>query len=365
VGVSADTLPVTVESAVGSRGFRRGFRRGFLLAAILFLFFSVALATALGAVSIPLETTVRLIARGVLQLPVGSEERAQAAIVYLIRFPRVLAAALVGASLALSGVVMQGLFRNPLAEAGIIGVSSGGALGGVIVISMGLAATSFVALPCATFAGALITAFTVYFLATRGGRTPLTTLLLVGIAVNAVLASLISLILSLAQDYEISRQLLFWLMGGLDGRSWTHVQMVCPFILAGFLLALFFRRDLDVLLLGEETALSLGLSVEQVRRLLLALSALMAGTAVAISGTVGFVGLVIPHLTRLIVGPGHRLLLPSAALGGAIFLVWCDLLARTLVAAEELRLGIITAFVGGPFFLHLLLREEKRWRGEL
>lgn len=363
MSISADTLPLTVESAIRSRS--RGFRRGFLLVGILLLFFSLAIATALGAVNIPLEATVRLIARGVFQLPVGSEERAQAAIVYLIRFPRVLAAALVGGALAVSGVLMQGLFRNPLAEAGIIGVSSGGALSGVMVISLGLAATSSIALPCATFTGALVTAFTVYFLATRSRRTPVTTLLLVGIAINAVLASLTSLVLSLAQDYEISRQMLFWLMGGLDGRSWTHVQMVWPFILGGFLLALLFSRDLDVLLLGEETALSLGLSVEQVRRLLLALAALMAGAAVAISGTIGFVGLVIPHLMRLMVGPGHRLLLPTAALGGAIFLVWCDLLARTLVAAEELRLGILTAFVGGPFFLHLLLREEKRWRGEL
>lgn len=336
----------------------------FLLAGVLLLFFSIAVAAALGAVSIPLETTVRLIVRGVFGLPVGSEERAQAAIVYLIRFPRVLAAALVGGALAASGVLMQGLFRNPLADAGIIGISSGGALGGVIVISLGLAATSSLALPCATFAGALITAFIVYFLATRGGRTPVTTLLLVGIALNAVLGSLTSLILSLAPDYEISRQMIFWLMGGLHGRGWTHLQMILPFVAAGFLPALLFRRDLDVMLLGEETASSLGLRVERVKQILLVLSALMAGAAVAISGTIGFVGLVIPHLLRLIVGPGHRLLLPGAALGGAIFLVWCDLLARTVVQAQELPLGILTAFVGGPFFLHLLLREEKRWRGQ-
>jgi iron complex transport system permease protein len=139
--------------------------------------------------------------------------------------------------------------------------------------------------------------------------------------------------------------------------------MVLPFALVGFLLALFFSRDLNVLLLGEETAVSLGLNVERVRCLLLALSALMAGAAVAVSGTIGFVGLVVPHMVRLMVGPNHRLLLPGAALGGAIFLVWCDLLARTLVPAEELRLGVITAFVGGPFFLHLLRREEKRQKG--
>jgi cobalamin transport system permease protein len=358
MSVSVDSVSLSLKSAAVWRGPWP------LLMCALLLVVSITVAAALGAVTLPLETTARLLVKGVLHLPVKGEERAQATIVYLIRFPRVLAAALVGASLALSGAVMQGLFRNPLADAGLIGVSSGGALGGVIVISTGLAATSSVALPCATFAGALVIAFAIYFFTTQRGQTPLTTLLLVGIAVNAVLASLTALILSLVQDYEISRQMLFWLMGGLDGRGWVDVQMVLPFALGGFLLALFLSRDLNVLLLGEETATSLGLNVELVKRQLLALSALMAGAAVAVSGTISFVGLVIPHMARLLLGPNHQLLLPGAALGGAIFLVWCDLLARTLVPAEEVRLGVITACVGGPFFLHLLLREEKRLRGE-
>lgn len=331
---------------------------------VFLLLVSITTTVTLGAVAVPLETTIRLLVKGMFQLPLEDSERAQAAIVYLIRFPRVLTAALVGACLALSGVLMQGLFRNPLADAGLIGVSSGGALGGVIVISSGLAVTSSVALPCATFTGALLTAFAVYFFTARRGQTPLTTLLLVGIAANAVLASLTTLILSLAQDYEISRQMLFWLMGGLDGRGWTHVQMVLPFALGGLLPAVFFSRNLNVLLLGEETAASLGLNVERVKQLLLALSALLAGAAVAVSGTVGFVGLVIPHMIRLLVGPNHRLLIPAAALGGAIFLVWCDFLARTIVPTEELRLGVITALVGAPVFLHLL-RQEKRQRGLL
>lgn len=334
-----------------------------LLVGSLLLCASITLAAAMGAVSIPLETTARLIAKGILQLPVLDEERAQAAIVYLIRFPRVLAAALVGGALALAGVIMQGLFRNPLTDAGLIGVSSGGALAGVLVISTGLAATSSWALPCATFAGALITAFAVYLFTTRQGHTALTTLLLVGIAVNAVLASLTALILSLSPDYEISRQMQFWLMGGLDGRSWPHVQMLYPFALVGILCALGCSRELNVLLLGEETATSLGLHVERVKQLLLVLSALLAGAAVAVSGTISFVGLLVPHFMRLLVGPDHRLLLPLSALGGAIFLIGCDLLARTLVPSEELRLGIITAFAGGPCFLLLLLREEKRGKG--
>lgn len=359
MNASATTLPLTIKSTDAPQ------RRWPLLVCLVLLLGSMTIASSLGAVTLPLDTTARLLVKGIAGLPFAGEERAQAAILYLIRFPRVLAAALVGAALASSGVIMQGLFRNPLADAGIIGVLSGGALGGVIVISMGLAATSFVAIPCATFTCALCTAFAVYFFTTRQGRTPLTTLLLVGIAANSVLASLTSLILSLSPDYEVSRQMHFWLMGGLDGRGWLHVQMVLPFLLVGLLPAVLLSRDLNVLLLGEETAMTLGLNVELVRRILLALSALLAGAAVAISGTVSFVGLVIPHILRLIVGPDHRLLLPAAAFGGAIFLVWCDLLARTLVPTEELRLGIMTAFVGGPFFLHLLLREEKRNRGRL
>lgn len=326
------------------------------------LLVSITIATSMGAVTLPLETTARLLIKSILQLPIESGERAAATIVYLIRFPRVLAAALVGASLAVSGVVMQGLFRNPLADSGLIGVSSGGALGGALVISSGLAVTSSLALPLATFAGALVTAFGVYFFASRRGSTALTHLLLVGIAVNALFGAVTTFVLSMAQ-YEVSRQLLFWLMGGLDGRSWPHVQMVLPFALGGLLPTVLLSRDLNVLTLGEETAGTLGLRVEAVKRVLLTLAALMAGAAVAVSGTIGFVGLVIPHIMRLIVGPNHRVLLPGAALGGAIFLVWCDLLARVLVPTEELRLGVITACVGAPLFINLLLRQERLQRG--
>jgi len=322
---------------------------------------SVTVAVAWGQVSIPLETSARLLWCVLFELPIDAHERAQATIVYLIRLPRVLAAAVVGASLAVAGAAMQGLFRNPLADAGLIGVSSGGALAGALAISCGLATGATFALPLATFTGALTTAFGVYLVATQQGRTALSQLLLVGVAVNTLFGALTTLVLSLAH-YEVSRQLLFWLMGGLDGRSWPHLQMMLPFALAGFLPVLCFARDLNVLTLGEETATTLGMRVETVKRCLLVFSALLAGAAVAVSGTIGFVGLVIPHAMRLLGGPNHRTLLPNAALGGAVFLVWCDLLARTLVVSEELRLGIITACVGAPLFLHLLLRQDRAQR---
>ncbi len=356
VSSSSKSLPLSPESAVV-------WNKSWLIPVFgVLLVVSIAIATALGAVTIPLHTTTRLLTYGLFQLPIDGDERTLATIVYLIRLPRVLAAALVGASLALAGTMMQGLFRNPLADAGLIGVSSGGALGGALAISSGFAVGSSFLLPCATFAGALISAFGVYLFAARQGGTSLTNLLLVGIAMNAIWGSLTTLVLSLAQDYEISRQIFFWLMGGLDGRGWAHVQMVFPFVVIGFVPAFFLSRDLNVLLLGEETAMSLGINVEYAKRLLLVFASLLAGAAVAIAGTIGFVGLVVPHMMRLILGPNHRLLLPGATLGGAIFLVWCDLFARMVIPSEELQLGVITAVVGAPLFLHLLLRQDKTQR---
>ncbi len=320
---------------------------------------SIMLATAVGSVSVPIVTVVRLLTQGIFQLPVSDDERGLATIIYLIRFPRVIAAAVVGGSLALAGTMMQGLFRNPLADAGLIGVSSGGALAGAIAISTGLGATSSFFLPFLTFGGAVASAFVVYFVASLGGgRASLMGLILCGVALNSLFGSLTTLILSLSKDYEISRQIFFWLMGGLDGRGWTHVQMILPFVFSGTVAALFLSRDLNLLLLGDETASSLGVHVEQSRRFLLFFASLLAGSAVAIAGTIGFVGLVVPHIMRSIVGTDHSLLVPASALGGAVFLVWCDLLCRVLIPFQEIQLGIVTALLGAPFFLHLLIKRD-------
>lgn len=344
----------------GSRGI--GLRVNALFAAAVLLILSIVAASAL--VEIPFATSARMLAKGILGLEMPSNERTSAAIAYLIRFPRVVVAALAGALLATAGALVQGLFRNPLADAGIIGISSGAALAGVLAIAGGLATTSSLALPWAAFLGALIAGFLVFFVSTRAGRTELTTLLLFGIAANALFFAGVSLVLSLTRDYEIARQMSFWMMGGLDGRAWSHVRMVWPFALAGLPLAMIFHRDLDLLLLGHEGASTLGVDVQRTKSLLLLLAALMAGAAVAVAGTIGFVGLIVPHAMRLVVGPGHRRLLPAAALGGATLLVWCDLLARGTATATEPPLGVITAFLGAPIFLHLLFRERKRWRGE-
>ena len=286
-------------------------------------------------------------------------------IVWLIRIPRLLIAALVGAGLATAGTILQGLFRNPLAEPSIVGVGSGAVLGAVIAFVSGLTAATALALPLAAFAGALVALAVVYALATRGGATPVTTLLLSGVAVSAWFGALSSLLISMnVVNWQIAQEILFWSMGGLDGRTWTHVWISVPFIALVLAWSMLYARDLDLMSQGEETAAALGADVESTKKALIVLAALATGTSVAVAGAIGFVGLIVPHVARLFVGPSHRWLLPSSALAGAAFLVVCDLIARTARPAlglgpVEIRLGIVTAAFGAPFFLHLLMRHKR------
>jgi len=255
---------------------------------------------------------------------------------------------------------MQGLFRNALASPDIIGGSSGGALGAVLAISSGLAMRSLFYLPIMSFVGSLLALFFVYAIATRHGRTPVSTLLLTGVALNVLIGAINSFLISLQWvRWEVAQEILFWLMGGLDSRTWQHVRMILPCFLIGLTIALVYSRDLDVLLLGEETALAVGTEVERVKRIIITSVALLTGAAVAVSGIISFAGLVVPHIVRLIIGPRHRYLLPASALTGATFLILTDILARTLRPPEEIRLGIITAALGAPFFLYLLLRHHR------
>jgi iron complex transport system permease protein len=321
------------------------------------LILSLVMALAWGSVSVSLDEVVAVFWRRLIG---GDTDRLQEAILLQIRLPRVVVAALVGGALALAGTVMQALFRNPMADPGIIGVSSGGALGAVIAIFTGLAFLHPLLLPALALLGASLSAFLVYALAIRQGRTPVTTLLLAGIAVSSFLTALTTLLLSLTQNILVLRELLFWLMGGLDGRGWHHVRIVfLPVVLGGVGL-IAFARELNLLASGgEEEAASLGVEVEWTKRILLLVASLITGLAVAVSGVIGFVGLVIPHLTRLLVGADHRILLPASFLCGAAFLTWADLVTRTIFQAEELRLGVVTAFVGAPFFLYLLWQRER------
>lgn len=332
-------------------------------AAAIVLAAAIIIGVAVGSSSIAPATAARIIAShftptGWIDLSGISE--AEQVIVWLVRTPRVAVAALVGAALAIAGVQMQGLFRNALASPDIIGSSAGGALGAVIALVSGLAMRSIFYLPIFSFAGALIALFLVYAMATRRGRTPIVTLLLAGVAINALIGAATSFLISVKWvRFEVAQEILFWLMGGLDSRTWDHVWILLPCVIIGLFVALIYARDLDVLLLGEESALAVGADVEKIKRVVITSAALLTGGAVAVSGTIGFVGLVVPHVVRLLVGPKHRILLPAAALTGAAFLIIADIIARTILRPEEIRLGIITAVFGAPFFLYLLMRQQK------
>lgn len=280
-------------------------------------------------------------------------------VVWDLRLPRTLVGLAVGAALAASGVVMQAFFRNPLADPGLLGVSSGGALGAVAVLAfapaLGAAAASIWTLPVASVLGALAATGTVVLLAERGASPE--RLLLSGVALNALLGAGTSFILALtAGRFEVNAQILFWLMGGLENRTWQHVWMGVPAILAGCLLLLPLGRRLNLLSLGEQGAQSLGVDVRRLRWQLLGLTTLLTALATAVGGIIGFVGLVVPHILRLILGPDHRRLLPAAMLGGGAFLLACDLVTRLVPIG--LRLGVVTAIIGGPFFLWLLRRSR-------
>ncbi|MCK7612981.1 FecCD family ABC transporter permease [Roseibium sediminicola] len=281
-----------------------------------------------------------------------------------IRLPRVVLGALVGAALAVSGAVMQGLFRNPLADPGIVGVSAGAGLGAALFIVLGnavlapvMALLGIYAVPLAAFGGGLITTLLLYRIGTRGGITSVATLLLAGIALGALTGAMTGLLVYVADDHQL-RDLQFWGLGSLAGSNWDKVLSAAPIILAMLVCVPFLARGLNALTLGEAAASHLGIRVQRLKNLSIVLVAGATGASVAVSGGIGFVGIVVPHLLRLTMGPDHRFLLPAAALLGASMLIAADTLARTIVAPAEMPIGIITAFAGAPFFLWILLRKR-------
>ena len=282
-------------------------------------------------------------------------------VLWEIRFPRVVLAVFVGASLGCAGASMQGTFSNPLAEPGIIGVSSGAVIGAVasIVIGFSLAGTWTT---LAAFIGGLVTVFIVYVASRSNGRTEVVTLVLTGIAVNAFAGAIIGLLIFYSDDAEL-RTITFWTLGSMAQATWAKVAVVFPIALAGVVAASLFARKLDLLTLGERSARHLGVDVERLRILMLVVVAMLTAAAVAVSGIILFVGLVIPHLVRMVAGPGHRLLLPASALGGATILVVADMAARTIAAPAEVPLGVLTSLIGAPFFFWQLRRTRTKQGG--
>lgn len=313
-------------------------------------------ATALGAVRIPLSEVVGALWRALTRQSGGFAD----AVIVNLRLPRVVLAAFVGASLAAAGALYQALFRNPLADPYILGISSGAGLGAMIaiVLTAGATAARFGVVPLAAFIGSGLTMLLVVRLASTRGRLDPTSLLLAGVAVSYTLAALTAFVMVYAREQMAA--IVYWMMGGLSAASWGYVAMIVPMFLLGVAYPLLSTRELNIMLLGDDRAGELGVNVERFKLGVLAAASLLTAAAVSVSGLIGFVGLMTPHIVRLILGPDHRLLLPASILGGATLMVVADLIARTVLAPIEIPVGIVTAVFGGPFFIWLLVRRGAR-----
>lgn len=339
-------------------------RQPFLAIAILIalLILELALAVSLGTVSIPIGDIAAIIVKRAFGVSLGVPwSDTHEMIVWQLRLPRVLSAAIVGAALASAGVLFQGLLRNPMADPYLLGTSGGAALAATIalLVPATFGFYAFALVPMAAFTGALLAVLLVYQIARVGPRTPITTLLLAGFAASSMMASVMSFLMLMNQN--TLQRVVLWTMGGISASGWDSLIVVAPLIVLGTLAAFAMANDLNAFLLGEEQAAALGVAVERQKLLAMVVGALLTGAAVAISGLVGFVGLIVPHVVRLVLGPDHRLLLPAAFLCGAIFLVLADLVARLILAPSELPLGVVTALIGAPFFIYLLRRTKREY----
>jgi len=326
-------------------------KRGFYFAsAFLLLLLMMALSISAGAVKIPLQE--------ILNVLLGKGDEVNRRIILTLRLPRVIESALVGMGLSVVGAFFQGLLRNPMADPYVLGISSGAAFGATIAIIMGL---GIFGLSSMAFITALLTVFFVYTVSRTGSRLSMSTMLLAGIAISAFMSAIISLLMLLNHD-QFSR-IVFWTMGGFSLVSWQQVIYSSPLILIGSFVMYAFSRDVNAILTGEESAEHLGVNAELVKKIILILGSLVTASCVSVGGIIGFVGLIVPHISRLIVGPDNRVLVPFSALFGASFLTFADLLARVILKPVEMPIGIITATFGGPFFLYLLVRSKQKNEG--
>ena len=331
-----------------------------ILGLLVALGVAMIFTTAVGSVQIPFSTTWQILLSKLPLVQVtptwpGTLET----IILEIRLPRVVLAGLVGGALSLAGATYQGLFRNPLADPYLIGVAQGAALGAVVgfLLPSPWHNMGFGIIPLLAFVGALISTAIVYTLARVGKTLPVTTLILAGVALGALLGSVVSYLI--ISSGEKMHGIIFWLMGSFSLSQWSEVKVVLPYVVVGVVVILLYARPLNVMQLDEEQAQQLGINVERLKLILLAAATLITAAAVSFVGTIGFVGIIIPHAVRLIWGPDHRFLLPLSVLSGAIFLILADVIARTVLAPMEIPIGVITALVGAPFFLYLLRRRRR------
>lgn len=357
--------------ATGVKGKVSGRLKGHGRFAMVLLFLAVGLVLALfvasifGTVMLSLSDVVKMTIDKLPFIDLQDTWRAaDETIFFQIRLPRVVASALVGAALATAGVLFQGLLRNPMADPYIIGTSAGAALGATVamVLPIELSLLGFGLVPLAAFIGALGTVFLVYNLARVGGKTPVVSMLLAGFVVSALLVAIISFMMAISDQLDLNiRSVYSFLMGHISVVGWEWSVFIAPLVVAGVVVARFFAYHLNAFSLGEEGAAYVGIEVERDKILILALGSVLTAAAVSIGGLISFVGLVMPHSVRLVLGPDHRLLLPASALAGAIFVVFADLLARVVLAPTEIPVGIVTAIVGAPFFLYLLRRSRREY----
>ena len=323
-------------------------------------------ACTIGPERIPLNHTLRLILSRIPGIKsfidVSDIKGSYGTILFVVRIPRIIGATLVGMALAGSGVIFQGVLRNPLAEPYVLGVSSGAAFGATLMIVTGVS-FSFLGLndiSIGAFLGALLTMYLVYNIARVGLKTSVTTLLLSGIAVSFLLSSMVSLMIALNRDRL--EQIVFWTMGSLAAVKMTQIQIIYIPIFLCIVVFIFFSRDLNVMLLGEDSATSMGIDVVLLRKILLITASMATAFSVSVSGIVGFVGLIVPHAMRMVVGPNHKYLIPASVLAGGIFLILSDTIARTIIAPGQLPLGVVTAIVGAPYFIFLLYKNNSSVR---
>ncbi|WP_445402909.1 FecCD family ABC transporter permease [Streptomyces sp. LE64] len=340
---------------------RRGAAPALTVGLVVALLVTALVSAGTGAYHIPLADVLGSVQHR-LGLGGAALDRVGESVLWNVRLPRVVLALLVGASLGCAGALMQGVFGNPLAEPGVIGISAGAAVGAVAAIAFGLSFLGNWTVTAAAFVAGLATVSLVYLLSRSGGRTEVVTLILTGIAVNAFAGALIGLSVFFADNSAIT-QITFWQLGSLSQATWPKVLAVLPCALLGLLLAPLSARKLDLLALGERPARHLGVDVERLRITMILVVALLTAAAVAVAGIVTFVGLLVPHLLRMAAGPGHRFLVPGSALGGGLVLVSADLAARTVAAPAELPLGVLTALFGSPFFFWLLRRTRRKQGG--
>ena len=341
------------------------FARGAVLSASLaiVLIAAIILSSVTGQLPVAPSEVIGSLLRAVgIQNSWAPSDQIVEATLWVVRFPRIVMGLAVGAALAVAGAVMQAIFGNPLAEPGVVGVSSGAALGASAAIVFGITALGSWSIALFAFAGGLLATLLVYFVSRANGRTEVVTLLLTGIAINAFAGAGLAFLLFVG-DTASREQVVFWQLGSLNGSLWNEVLIVAVVTVAGLVAALLLSRRYDLLALGERNARHLGVNVEALRIGSIILVALLTGVAVAFCGIIAFVGLVIPHLIRMIIGPGHRYLILASAVGGGALLTLADLLARTIVSGADLPIGMLTSLIGGPFFFYLLYRQRKRSGG--